>query len=57
MKSKISRREFNATMAAGALGLIAGCGLNTRFDIIVQNGLVIDGSGIAGYHKDIGLCY
>ena len=55
MKAKISRREFNVTLAAGTLGLMAGCSINNKFDIIIRNGLIIDGSGTGGYKKDIGI--
>ena len=55
MKTKISRREFNLTVAAGTLGLISGCSIKNRFDIIIKNGLIIDGSGARAYKKDIGL--
>jgi N-acyl-D-amino-acid deacylase len=55
MKAKISRREFNVTLAAGTLGLMAGCSLRNKFDIIIQNGLIIDGSGSPAYQMDIGI--
>jgi N-acyl-D-amino-acid deacylase len=55
MKAKISRREFNVTLAAGTLGLMAGCSIRNKFDIIIQNGLIIDGSGSLAYQKDIGI--
>ena len=55
MKTKISRREFNLTVAAGTLGLITGCSTVNRFDIIIKNGLIIDGSGARAFQKDIGL--
>jgi len=55
MKTKISRREFNLTLAAGTLGLMTGCSINNRFDIIIKNGLIIDGSGGPAYKKDIGI--
>ena len=55
MKTKISRREFNLTLAAGTLGLMTGCSINNKFDIIIRNGLVIDGSGTPGYKKDVGI--
>ena len=55
MKTKISRREFNLTLAAGTLGLMAGCSINNKFDIIIRNGLIIDGSGTPGYKKDVGI--
>ncbi|KPL23152.1 MAG: hypothetical protein AMS23_07010 [Bacteroides sp. SM1_62] len=55
MKAKITRREFNLTIAAGTLGLITGCSIKNKFDIIIKNGQVIDGTGAPAYKKDIGL--
>ncbi|MBA7512678.1 D-aminoacylase [subsurface metagenome] len=55
MKIKISRREFNKTIAAGTLGLLAGCRFNNRFSIIIKNGKIIDGSGTQTFKKDIGI--
>ena len=55
MKTNISRREFNLTIAAGTLGLITGCSLINRFDIIIKNGMIIDGSGAQAFKKDIGI--
>lgn len=55
MKAKISRREFNLTLAAGTLGLVAGCSIKNKFDIIIKNGLIIDGSGGPAYNNDIGI--
>lgn len=55
MKIKISRREFNITIAAGTLGLLAGCRFNNRFSIIIKNGKIIDGSGTQAFKKDIGI--
>ena len=55
MKANISRREFNLTIAAGTLGLLTGCSINNKFDIIIKNGLIIDGSGTPAFKKDIGI--
>ncbi len=55
MKIKISRREFNKTIAAGTLGLLAGCRFNNRFSIIIMNGEIIDGSGTQAFKEDIGI--
>ncbi len=55
MKIKISRREFNKTIAAGTMGLLAGCRFNNRFSIIIKNGKIIDGSGTQAFEKDIGI--
>ncbi len=55
MKTKISRREFNLTLAAGTFGLMTGCSISNRFDIVIKNGLIIDGSGGLACKKDIGI--
>jgi len=55
MKTKISRREFSLTVTAGTLGLITGCSTTNRFDTLINNGLIIDGSGTRAFQKDIGL--
>ena len=55
MDKKINRREFNLTLAAGTLGMMTGCSINNRFDIVIKNGLIIDGSGGPAYKKDIGI--
>jgi len=55
MKAKISRREFNLTLAAGTLGLMAGCSIKNKFDIVIKNGLIIDGVGGPAFKKDIGI--
>ena len=55
MKTTISRREFSLTVAAGTLGLITGCSTTNRFDILIKNGLIIDGSGAQSLKNDIGI--
>jgi N-acyl-D-amino-acid deacylase len=55
MNSKLTRREFTKTGAIATLGLIAGCSVQNQFDIIIQNGTVIDGTGVQGFLKDIGI--
>jgi len=55
MKSKISRRDFNKTMAAGTLGLISGCRFHSQYNIIIKNGMIIDGSGAQAFKEDIGI--
>ncbi|HEX9972695.1 MAG TPA: D-aminoacylase, partial [bacterium] len=37
------------------LGLLVGCSTNNRFDIIIQGGMIYDGSGSAGLKTDIGI--
>ncbi|MBD3225919.1 MAG: amidohydrolase family protein [Caldithrix sp.] len=55
MHSKMTRRTFNRTLAAGTLGILTGCNLNNRFDIILRNGLIVDGSGSAPLRQDVGI--
>ena len=34
---------------------MAGCSIRNRFDIIIRNGLIIDGSGVPAFKNDIGI--
>ncbi len=60
----LNRRDFGKALSAGTLGLAGaawvgtGCGtvrVNNRFDIIIKNGSVIDGSGREAFQSDIGI--
>lgn len=53
--NKITRREFAKTSALATFGLVAGCSLTNQFDIIIKNGLIIDGTGTAPVKMDIGI--
>jgi N-acyl-D-amino-acid deacylase len=55
MKSKITRRTFAKTIAAGSLGLISGFRFNNQFNIIIKNGTIIDGTGHKAFQRDIGI--
>ena len=55
MKSKISRRHFNKTLAVGAMGILSGCSLSKQFDIVIRNSTILDGSGSAPVNMDIGI--
>ena len=59
-----TRRDFGKTVSAGTMGLLgagwisSGCRVNevsNRFDIIIKNGLVVDGSGGEAFKSDIGI--
>jgi N-acyl-D-amino-acid deacylase len=52
---KISRRQFTRTSAITVSGLLLGCSLRNRFDLIIRNGLLLDGSGRAGIKTDLGI--
>lgn len=55
MISKINRRTFTKTIAAGTLGFLTGCQSRNQFKIIIKNGTIIDGSGTRTFEKDIGI--
>jgi N-acyl-D-amino-acid deacylase len=52
---RINRREFTKTTALAATGFLLGCTVKNRYDIIIRNGLVLDGSGAPGAKSDIGI--
>ncbi|MBN2417340.1 D-aminoacylase [bacterium] len=55
MKRDVTRREFNKTLALGAVGMLSGISIRYSFDTIIRNGTVIDGTGNAPVHTDIGI--
>jgi N-acyl-D-amino-acid deacylase len=55
MKSKITRRKFTKTGVVATLGFVLGCVVKNQFDIVIKNGLVIDGSGSPGIKADLGI--
>lgn len=54
MKS-INRREFVKLSALGSLGVMIGCKPAQNLDLIIRNGLVLDGLGGKGQISDIGV--
>lgn len=55
MAFKITRRDFIKTGSAAGMGLLVGCSINNRFDMIIQGGMIYDGSGSIGFKTDIGI--
>jgi N-acyl-D-amino-acid deacylase len=55
MTKIINRREFIKTGTLVGLGIMAGCSLRNRFDIIIKNGMVADGTGTPPMHADLGI--
>ncbi|MGC9365093.1 MAG: N-acyl-D-amino-acid deacylase family protein [Fidelibacterota bacterium] len=55
MAKKINRREFIKAGTLAGLGVVVGCSVRNRFDLIIRNGLVIDGSSPAIYPADVGI--
>ena len=55
MASKITRRKFIKTGATATMGLMVCCTVKNRFDIIIKNGKILDGTGSLAFKKDIGI--
>ncbi|MEJ2634382.1 MAG: D-aminoacylase [Calditrichia bacterium] len=55
MEKNINRRQFNKTLLSGAAGFMLGFRLNNRFNVIIKNGLIIDGAGGPAVLQDIGI--
>jgi N-acyl-D-amino-acid deacylase len=55
MSVPINRRDFIKTGTAATAGLIMGCSVRNRFDLIIKNGRVLDGTGAAGQRLDVGI--
>ncbi|RKY58550.1 MAG: hypothetical protein DRP96_08245, partial [Candidatus Neomarinimicrobiota bacterium] len=55
MTKKINRRDFIKTSTVIGLGALAGCSLRNRFDLLIKNGLVIDGSSAKAFAADLGI--
>lgn len=55
MALKMTRREFVKTGTTASLGILVGCSVRNRFDVIIKNGLVFDGAGAAGIKTDLGI--
>jgi N-acyl-D-amino-acid deacylase len=51
----LNRRQFTRRTLLGSLGFALGCSLNNRFDVIIKNGIVYDGSISPGKRVDIGI--
>lgn len=55
MTTKMIRRTFLKAGASLSFSLITFCSLKNRFDVIIKNGLVVDGIGSPPIQKDIGI--
>jgi len=55
MINPINRRHFIKTVSVSTMGVWAGCTIKNDFDILIKNGLVLDGLGAEGVNKDIGI--
>ncbi|MBC8401502.1 MAG: D-aminoacylase [Candidatus Marinimicrobia bacterium] len=55
MNKAITRRDFIKTTTIASAGLILGCSLRNRFDLIIRNGAVLDGLGRPAFKADIGI--
>jgi len=50
-----SRREFIKTTTLATTGIIVGCSVKNQFNVIIKNGIIIDGSGSMPFEADIGI--
>ncbi|MDD5766829.1 MAG: twin-arginine translocation signal domain-containing protein, partial [Candidatus Marinimicrobia bacterium] len=55
MSDQISRRDFLKTASLAGLGAFIGCSVRNRFDLMIRNGLVLDGLGTPARRLDIGI--
>ena len=55
MANTIDRREFIKTSTMIGIGVMAGCSIKNRFDLIIKNGRVIDGTTAAVKAVDLGI--
>ncbi len=55
MAIKMTRREFTKTTSMAGLGMLLGCSTRNRFDIIIVNGHIIDGTGKKSLRMDLGI--
>ena len=51
----IKRRDFVKMSTLGSMGLVLGCSGSRNFDLIIRNGLLMDGLGGPGQKLDIGV--
>jgi len=55
MNHNMTRREFAKTTSLAGLGILLGCSTRNRFDLVLVNGQIIDGTGKKAVRKDIGI--
>lgn len=55
MSEKITRREFIKTSAIVTAGLMVGCSVRNRFNVIIKNGQLLDGLGSPPLKTDLGM--
>jgi N-acyl-D-aspartate/D-glutamate deacylase len=55
MSTSITRRNFIKTTSIVGTGLFLGMSMKHGFDLIIKNGLIVDGSGSKPYKADIGI--
>ncbi|MCK4560991.1 MAG: D-aminoacylase [Calditrichia bacterium] len=55
MKKSMTRRTFAKTTALAMAGIFVGCSVKNRYDVIIKNGMILDGFGTPGMTKDLGI--
>lgn len=51
----MTRRTFTKTTALATAGIFVGCSVKNRYDVIIKNGMILDGFGTPGMKKDLGI--
>jgi N-acyl-D-amino-acid deacylase len=51
----MTRRKFLITGSLASTGILIGCSIRNRFDLIIQNGLILDGLKQPAFHADLGI--
>ncbi|UCC78269.1 MAG: amidohydrolase family protein [Candidatus Zixiibacteriota bacterium] len=51
----MKRRDFIKAGSAAAAGVLLGCSVSNRFDLIIKNGTIIDGTGAIAFKTDLGI--
>jgi len=55
MITNMGRRRFLKTASTASLGYLVGCNLKNDFEVIIRNGLILDGLGSEAVKSDIGI--
>ncbi|MDZ7330784.1 MAG: D-aminoacylase [candidate division KSB1 bacterium] len=55
MVKQFSRRDFIKACSCAGFGLVLGCSVRNRFDMIIRNGMIFDGTGSPALNADIAI--
>ena len=55
MGKSVTRRDFIKTTTLATSGILVGCSVKNRFDLVIRNGLMLDGLGNPAVKTDLGI--